>query len=484
MLSRLLSVAAAATAASLVGRDNAALRGGQDLAAQHAPVPLNNAGLASTAPATHATATQAPSSTNTSSQSDLVDGSFDGFLAALQSGQLAQALRNGGNILGGGNREEGSQQPLNFFRMFRFNSAVSINGAPAPAEGEERMVPIIIVGIRSVLPREEGANGEPPVPPFFETLGAMQTPPAYRPPATRAQSQTAEAEGAADSSATLASRTATVDSGEADVTMADDVEASLGTLVSASALESNTHPSARATPTEERPRLLNSVMDRLRSFGNDSSPAETTHEAPVRSSQAGETRPRRSRRPQWRPFATDSNSQSDVRPEPSSQDNPGNGQTRSWIIYVLGGTYPENHPLLTTPSLFTDSPTYEDMMLLGSLIGPAKPETAAQDDIESAGPTIELDETSSELEERCLICLSEFEAGDTVRTLSKCSHLYHRECIDTWLTTGRNTCPLCRSATEAKNAPMAGAGAPGAADVLAPAEVPADVDAPPIEVEA
>ena len=42
--------------------------------------------------------------------------------------------------------------------------------------------------------------------------------------------------------------------------------------------------------------------------------------------------------------------------------------SRSWIIYVLGGSYPENHPILTTPSLFTENPTYEDMMLLSALL--------------------------------------------------------------------------------------------------------------------
>ena len=33
--------------------------------------------------------------------------------------------------------------------------------------------------------------------------------------------------------------------------------------------------------------------------------------------------------------------------------NPPEG-TRTWIVYVLGGSYPEDHPILTTPSLFTD----------------------------------------------------------------------------------------------------------------------------------
>jgi len=135
--------------------------------------------------------------------------------------------------------------------------------------------------------------------------------------------------------------------------------------------------------------------------------------------------------------------------------------TRSWIIYVLGGSYPENHPLLNTPSLFTDSPTYEDMLLLSSLLGPAKPPVASDSDIASAPGlfTIESGEAPGTLvavstdtgqrvpitaDERCLVCLSDYEAGEEARRLVQCEHFFHKLCIDEWLTTGRNSCPLCR----------------------------------------
>jgi hypothetical protein len=32
--------------------------------------------------------------------------------------------------------------------------------------------------------------------------------------------------------------------------------------------------------------------------------------------------------------------------------------------------------------------------------------------------------------ERCLICLSDYEAAEELRQLTKCQHLYHRDCID------------------------------------------------------
>ncbi|GME39103.1 Zinc finger RING-type protein [Neofusicoccum parvum] len=143
---------------------------------------------------------------------------------------------------------------------------------------------------------------------------------------------------------------------------------------------------------------------------------------------------------------------------------PGEGP-RSWIIYVLGGSYPENHPILTTPSLFTDTPTYEDMMLLSTLLGPAKPPVASESDVSSAGgvytvreasqiegesgslvaAAVEGDETIVITpDQRCLVCLCEYQTDDEARKLIKCGHLFHKECIDQWLTTGRNSCPLCR----------------------------------------
>jgi hypothetical protein len=129
--------------------------------------------------------------------------------------------------------------------------------------------------------------------------------------------------------------------------------------------------------------------------------------------------------------------------------------SRSWIIYVLGGSYPENHPILTTPSLFTENPTYEDMMLLSALLGPAKAPVATEDDVESAGGIYTIQPLSSEppsdagktailvaaavesaervpLEpgQRCLVCLCDFEVQEVARKLVKCNHLFHKECID------------------------------------------------------
>lgn len=99
------------------------------------------------------------------------------------------------------------------------------------------------------------------------------------------------------------------------------------------------------------------------------------------------------------------------------------------------------------------------MILLSSLLGPAKPPVASQDDVNSAGGLFRLVEYAGTLVaesvdgagaiqvqegERCLICLSDYEVAEEVRKLAKCKHMFHKDCIDQWLTTGRNSCPLCR----------------------------------------
>lgn len=44
----------------------------------------------------------------------------------------------------------------------------------------------------------------------------------------------------------------------------------------------------------------------------------------------------------------------------------------------------------------------------------------------------------------CAVCLNEFEDDETLRMIPKCSHVYHPNCIDSWLAS-HITCPLCRA---------------------------------------
>ena len=137
---------------------------------------------------------------------------------------------------------------------------------------------------------------------------------------------------------------------------------------------------------------------------------------------------------------------------PSTRNNDGNNQEsprQSWVIFVLGGTYPMDHPVLLAPSLFSDNPSYEDLITLESFMGQVKPPVATAADVERSGGLYTVG-SSSELEppigedSRCLICLSNYVSGDECRKLNDCCHSFHQECIDQWLLRGRNSCPLCR----------------------------------------
>lgn len=44
----------------------------------------------------------------------------------------------------------------------------------------------------------------------------------------------------------------------------------------------------------------------------------------------------------------------------------------------------------------------------------------------------------------CAVCVSEFGDNERLRSLPKCEHAFHPECIDPWLAEN-STCPVCRA---------------------------------------
>ena len=85
------------------------------------------------------------------------------------------------------------------------------------------------------------------------------------------------------------------------------------------------------------------------------------------------------------------------------------------------------------------------MLLLSSLLGPAKPPVASREDVASASGTFSVQRNEDNLialatqglgriqiapSERCLVCLEDYQVAEELRQLTKCSHLFHRECID------------------------------------------------------
>ena len=519
MLSRLLSIAAAATAATLMGDDTQALSEARSLTGGAGMGEIGGGGE---------------------------DGSFDGFLRALQNGRIASALRGGSTEGENGASEQG---PLNFFRMFRFGPTgpeQNTNAASQSAEGGEategRMVPIIIVGIRSISPSSgpsAGSSNED-LPPFIDALGSFPSPlPTHalgthghesidsilRPPqnGTSFRHRRRASMGAFGMGRNRLSDR--MDDQRDHRSPDRRRERPWSVASSSSVLEPRPPPVTPASPSPELSRIpsrsstpghsrpASFVANSVRDFGSDSRRNSALHRASVASPLSSHTEETislhsthsstnlLSSQSHDEPFQRHSHRRSDTMPnvhypryasghprrngmvEPetlpalsrtstsnrtdSTTTNTNNERrnsstdSRSWIIYVLGGSYPENHPILTTPSLFTENPTYEDMMLLSALLGPAKAPVATEEDVENAGGLFTIEPAATEegdvdvaisdaaktsalvaaaveseervaldVGQKCLVCLCDFEVKETTRKLSKCGHLFHKECID------------------------------------------------------
>ncbi len=53
-------------------------------------------------------------------------------------------------------------------------------------------------------------------------------------------------------------------------------------------------------------------------------------------------------------------------------------------------------------------------------------------------------ENKNEQFQKCVICMEKYMINDEVKTLP-CFHLFHKECIDHWLKSGKDTCPICKN---------------------------------------
>ncbi|KAF9351885.1 hypothetical protein BGX34_000304, partial [Mortierella sp. NVP85] len=129
-------------------------------------------------------------------------------------------------------------------------------------------------------------------------------------------------------------------------------------------------------------------------------------------------------------------------------------RTRSpWLVLTLSRTHLSN--LLAGAAVGEDEGlSYDDLWMLSNLIGPAQPITTTQEAIDNAGFQVGQFENAAQGirgydmlgdGSKCLVCMSEYEEGEDMRAL-RCRHGFHQECIDKWLTTGANKCPVCRAA--------------------------------------
>ncbi|KAJ6103594.1 hypothetical protein N7486_003816 [Penicillium sp. IBT 16267x] len=441
---------------------------------------------------------------------DGLDGSLENFIQSLQSVTSTQAQPAASAEGSSNTGNEGPSPPVNFLRVFRFANADSPIGAnplghntdgsenpEPPSDGmsvdeppetaEERTVTLVVVGVRSV-PAGSGGNSEQgPSAPGGPGLDALLGLPFLSPNAIprpheapgdlgqridgRPRLHVPRPTGSIPSVAELLRH-----SGANSPRRLSDAGPRIGLpnfpLSALSESPPGPHPppstpaeqglsgvsSSTSTPSR-RPSsasaMTSSVLPQLHENHSMQPTVEPTGESVPPPNAARQRRRSDSEYARHRALGSGSVRRNGV-VEP---DQPPPSGGRSWLIYVVGTNLSENHPALTTPSLFTDNPTYEDMILLSSLLGPAKPPVATQADVNSAGGLFRLVEYDGSLVaesingagaiqiqdgERCLICLSDYEVAEEVRELVKCKHVFHRDCIDQWLTTGRNSCPLCR----------------------------------------
>ena len=89
---------------------------------------------------------------------------------------------------------------------------------------------------------------------------------------------------------------------------------------------------------------------------------------------------------------------------------------------------------------YTSSDTAEPVVVVMGLDGPT---------IESF-PKTQLGESKrlpKPNDNTCPICLSEYQANDTLRTIPECNHYFHATCVDEWLKMN-GTCPICRNSPD------------------------------------
>jgi len=78
------------------------------------------------------------------------------------------------------------------------------------------------------------------------------------------------------------------------------------------------------------------------------------------------------------------------------------------------------------------------------------------------------DSKEAQKEERCPICLDDYEQADVVMGISECGHFFHKDCFHPWLKTSR-TCPYCRQRINPKRPSGSGGKRDGGAPPPPPA---------------
>ncbi|KAH9067872.1 hypothetical protein EDB87DRAFT_1552708, partial [Lactarius vividus] len=87
--------------------------------------------------------------------------------------------------------------------------------------------------------------------------------------------------------------------------------------------------------------------------------------------------------------------------------------------------------------------SYESLLSLAATIGEVRPRHTPDHVIELLPTAMFKEWRSAESDQRCPICLDDYQEDDPVMKLSDCSHWLHKNCLQQWLR-GATTCPVCR----------------------------------------
>ncbi|KAF8233862.1 hypothetical protein L208DRAFT_1264706, partial [Tricholoma matsutake] len=87
--------------------------------------------------------------------------------------------------------------------------------------------------------------------------------------------------------------------------------------------------------------------------------------------------------------------------------------------------------------------SYESLISLAQTLGEAKPRATPENVIASLETGKYKDWKTPDSDQRCPICLDDYQPDDDVLKLADCSHWLHRECLQKWLKSA-STCPVCR----------------------------------------
>lgn len=159
-------------------------------------------------------------------------------------------------------------------------------------------------------------------------------------------------------------------------------------------------------------------------------------------------------------------------PDGPEGSRPGRSRRSPWLVLTLSGAFLGSLLAGSGGEGEEGGMSYDDLWALSNLIGPARPTTTTQEAIDNAGFHVgQFDDASKGMRgfhtlgdgSKCLVCMSDYEEGEDMRALG-CKHGFHQECIDKWLTTGANKCPVCRAAAVVSSEPAATAGGPLASE--------------------